>query len=157
MELKLKPFANTHAYEVLSWVSSQQEQLLWCGTTDFPLESNIFEKWHAEDYVTPYVLLRNDEPVAYGELWTDEEEVELARLIVRPGFRGMGHGQELVNQLTNMAVLSGRQEVYMRVFPENTAALKCYAKAGFERLPQEQQETFNKHQPHRYEWLLIRK
>jgi hypothetical protein len=43
--------------------------------------------WWDPDDVKPWVMTSNDEdPIAYGELWldADEDEVEIARLVVAP-------------------------------------------------------------------------
>ena len=46
-----------------------------------------------------FVLCDARRPVAYGEVWIDEkeQEVELARILVDPGFRRRGHGARLLD------------------------------------------------------------
>ncbi|MGI3223421.1 GNAT family N-acetyltransferase [Streptomyces sp. GTA36] len=48
--------------------------------------------------MTARLLVEDERPVAYGELWFDaeEDEVELARIIVAPDARGRGLGRVLV-------------------------------------------------------------
>jgi hypothetical protein len=57
-----------------------------CG---WPVDAPVFRRWHADPDVRPYVLCEGNTPVGYGEVWTDdaEQEVELARIIVRPASR----------------------------------------------------------------------
>ena len=60
-----------------------------------------------------------------GHLW-------LGHLVVRPDQRGKGAGQVLVRAL--LAYASERHlasRVSLIVFPDNTAALKCYRRVGF--------------------------
>jgi hypothetical protein len=57
--------------------------------------------------------------------------VELAWLIVDPGVRGQGLGWYLAAGLARLARLR-HPLVFLRVHPGNTAALRCYATAGFE-------------------------
>ncbi len=45
---------------------------------------------------------------------------------------------------------------FLRVRPENTPALRCYAAAGFERVPAQEEAAFNRGQPHDYVWLRRR-
>ncbi len=58
-----------------------------------------------------------------GEVWLDdeEEEVELARLIVAPSHRGRGIGRQLVSELVELA-RAGYPDVFVRVHPDNAAA-----------------------------------
>jgi GNAT superfamily N-acetyltransferase len=54
--------------------------------------AEVLDWWDVPD-VEPWVTVEpDDQLIAYGELWTDEEEdeVELARLIVAPELRGRG-------------------------------------------------------------------
>jgi len=61
-------------------------------------------RWHAEPDVVPFALELDDgEVVGYGELWEDreEDEAELARLVVDPARRGRGHGRALGSNARN--------------------------------------------------------
>ncbi|MET8275214.1 GNAT family N-acetyltransferase [Streptomyces sp. NPDC005134] len=79
------------------------------------------------------MLVEGEKLVGYGELWFDaeEDEVELARIIVAPEARGKGLGRVLVCGLLAQAHESGCADVFMRVHPDNEKALKCYPEAGF--------------------------
>lgn len=72
--------------------------------------------------------------MADGELWVDddEQEVELARLIVAPAHRGQGVGRRIVTGLVEHAHRI-HPTAFLRVRPENEAARRCYAAAGFAR------------------------
>ncbi|WP_375296080.1 GNAT family N-acetyltransferase [Saccharothrix sp.] len=91
-------------------------------------------------------------PVGYGELWLDECETELARLIVAPSVRGRGVGRDLVRHLTALALVRG-PNVFMRVHPANAAALRCYRGAGFVDVDPALAEEWNVAQPVSYVWL----
>ncbi len=150
----LTPFDEAHAALVLSWVADADELERWCGRTDHPLHDDTLRTWHGDD-VTPFVLCENEEPVAYGEVWVDHEEheVELARLIVAPAARNRGIGRHLVHELLRRARRHALPTAYMRVHPENRAALRCYAAAGFQRVSADEEEAFNQGQPRAYVWL----
>ncbi|MGC5009621.1 GNAT family N-acetyltransferase [Streptosporangium sp. DT93] len=94
-------------------------------------------------------------PIGYGELWLDieENEVELARIIVAPGARGRGVGRELVRALTRQAGETGLADVFMRVHPDNDRALRCYRGAGFLPVDPALAATWNLPQPIDYVWL----
>ncbi len=79
---------------------------------------DTFARWHAEAGVHPYVLADGD-PVAYGEVWEDreEDEAELARVIVAPPMRGRGVGRTLIASLAGEARAMGFDEIWVRVVP----------------------------------------
>ena len=94
-------------------------------------------------------------PVGYGEIWDDaeEDEVELARLIVDPHRRRQGVGRHLVAQLFGLARRSGRADCFLRVAPDNTAALALYRSAGFRDVDAAFADAWNQQQPVAYVWL----
>ena len=94
-------------------------------------------------------------PMAYGELWleAEEDEVELARLIVEPMMRGRGVGRRLVAALVEKAALTGLSGVILRVDPGNAAAVRCYRACGFRDLDAHRNAEWNKGQPATYTWM----
>jgi ribosomal protein S18 acetylase RimI-like enzyme len=105
--------------------------------------------------VTARVLTDGEQLLGYGELWldTEEDEVELARIVVAPEARGRGLGRALVRGLLAEARLSGMADVFMRVHPDNAAALRCYRGAGFEPVDTGSATAWNAGQPVAYVWL----
>ena len=97
---------------------------------------------------------RGERLAAYGELWVDDDEaeVELARLIVDPAERRQGLGQSLATGLAELA-RSRYPQVFLRVHPDNIAARRCYAAAGFEPVEPDQATAWNAGQPVDYVWL----
>ncbi|HWC70388.1 MAG TPA: GNAT family N-acetyltransferase [Actinomycetota bacterium] len=92
-----------------------------------------------------------------GEVWHDDEEgeAELARLIVDPTRRRQGLGVALVRRLSAEAARAGFDDVWVRVAPENVAAIGCYRRAGFRRTSPEREEGFNQGQPRPYVWMRL--
>jgi ribosomal protein S18 acetylase RimI-like enzyme len=78
--------------------------------------------------------------------------VELARLIVAPARRGRRVGRRLVTGLVELA-LRHHPAVFMRVHPDNAAALRSYACAGFTPVAAAEADEWNRSQPIRYVWL----
>jgi len=66
--------------------------------------------------------------------------------------RGQGLGRRLATGLVGLA-RSRYPRVFLRVHPDNTAARRCYAAAGFEPVPPEQAAAWNAGQPVGYVWL----
>ncbi|MEU5537705.1 GNAT family N-acetyltransferase [Streptomyces sp. NPDC020362] len=153
--MDLLPFAPVHAASVAGWPTSLTEVVMWCGRSEFPVPERTISGWQQGDEVQAHVLIEGERLLAYGELWFDaeEDEVELARLIVDPGVRGQGLGRELVRGLLARAIRAGFDDVFMRVHPDNGRALRCYPGAGFVPVDPGLAEDWNMAQPVNYVWL----
>jgi ribosomal protein S18 acetylase RimI-like enzyme len=151
--MDLHPFDPTLAADVAAWAGSREERLAWCSRTE--VDAATVRAWAEEDDVDAFLLLDGGTPVAYGEAWSDDEEgeVELARLIVHPERRGEGVGRTLVAAL---AAHAHRLQplATVRVVPQNTAARRCYAAAGFVRVGPEEERAWNEGQPTAYVWMV---
>jgi ribosomal protein S18 acetylase RimI-like enzyme len=152
----LLEFRDAHAREVARWATSFDEVLMWAGSdAGWPFDVSSFRRWHADPDVKPYVLRGGDVLIGYGEVWIDESEreVELGRIIVNPANRGVGVGRHLVRLLLERASHSGFPDAFVRVVPDNYAAIACYRSAGFSRVPDEEREEYNRGQPVDYIWM----
>jgi RimJ/RimL family protein N-acetyltransferase len=152
----LREFCESDAREVARWPTSMEEVRLWAGSDPrWPVDASVFGRWHAEPDVQPYVLCDGEEPVGYGEVWIDEpeQEVELARIIVSSDYSGHGMCRHLVRLLLEQASRAGLPDAFVRVVPENGAALACYRGAGFSPIPEPEREEFNRGQPVDYVWM----
>ena len=156
MALQLRSFPAALAGVVSGWARTDEEALMWCGAGAAPVPAEQVSAWASEDGVEQFGLYQGQRLVAFGELWVDEQEaeVELARLIVDPGVRRQGLGQHLAAGLARLARLR-HPRVFLRVHPGNTAALRCYAAAGFEPVAPDQAAAWNVGQPFGYVWLSL--
>ncbi|MGW9129809.1 GNAT family N-acetyltransferase [Streptomyces sp. NPDC055681] len=152
--MNLLPFATAHAAMVADWPTASAEVVMWCGRQEFPVPAQMVSAWQQDD-VQAHVLVEGEKLVGYGELWFDaeEDEVELARIIVAPEARGKGLGRVLVRSLLAKAHESGCGDVFMRVHPDNEKALRCYLGAGFGPVAPGLAENWNAAQPVNYVWL----
>lgn len=151
----LMPFQSAYAAEIIGWATSAEDARHWAGLA-LPVDVDVFERWHADPDVQPYVLFKEGVLVAYGEVWADseEQEIELARLLIKPEQRGQGIGQRLVALLLEQGkAATGYPNAFVRVYPENHAALACYRRAGFSPVSDEEQIQFNQGQPMEYLWF----
>jgi ribosomal protein S18 acetylase RimI-like enzyme len=151
----LVPFASVHAAVVAGWPRSAEEAVMWCGEREFPFPAHRVADWQRDDDARAHLLMADDEPVGYGELWLDaqENEIELARIIIAPGARGKGLGRTLVRGLLSEAAQAGYSNILMRVHPANTVALRCYQGAGFVVADATRTQAWNTGQPFSYVWL----
>lgn len=114
-----------------------------------------FARWHAEPDVLPFVWLDGEALIGYGEIWEDreEDEAELARLVIAPEHRNGGHGRAMTRALADEAHRRGFDAVWLRVVAENGAARRAYEAAGFARATPEEEAAFNVGQPRAYVWM----
>src|ERR671921_1119102 len=145
----LREFRGSDAREIARWPGSLEEVRRWAGSDPgWPVDEAVFGRWHADPDVRPYIICDGEEPIGYGEVWVDEpeKEVELARIIVSPDRRGRGVGRRLVRLLLEQAALSGLPDAFVRVVPENAAAIGCFRGAGFSPASAPEREEFNRGQ-----------
>jgi ribosomal protein S18 acetylase RimI-like enzyme len=139
---------------VIGWLRTPDEAAAWAALDRLP-EVTDLERWHAQPGVIAFSFLTGPRLVGYGELWEDreEDEAELARLVVSPTARGLGHGRALARALADEARRRGFAEVWLRVLADNAAARRAYEAAGFVRAEPEQEAAFNIGQPREYVWM----
>ena len=153
--MELRPFEAEYAAVVAGWASAAHEVSLLCGREEFPFPAELLNSWvKTDDDIKSYLYFDGNTPIAYGELWLDEEEdeVELARLIVAPEFRGKGLGVRFVEQMLGPALESGYADVFLRVRPENEPAIRTYERIGFEPVDAALAAEWNEPQPIDYLW-----
>jgi ribosomal protein S18 acetylase RimI-like enzyme len=129
---------------------------LWCSRPEHPFPADAVTAWWERADVSPWLLCDPaGVPVAYGEIWDDEDEdeAELARLIVAPTRRRTGVGRRLVAELVGHARAGGRGGCFIRVAPGNTGALALYRAAGFRDIDDATAADWNRGQPTSYSWL----
>jgi ribosomal protein S18 acetylase RimI-like enzyme len=154
--LALQRFTAQDAEVIVTWPQSITEARWWAGPhISWPLTNAVVQHWHVDPDVHPYILNQGATLLGYGELWVDPvaQEVELARLIVAPMHRGQGIGVCLVRLLLAQAEQTGYPQIFLRVCPDNHAAITCYLRAGFTPFSPEKQSAFNQGQPLDYLWL----
>ena len=148
-------FESRSAPTVAGWAGSRHESMLWCSLPEVTAET--VEGWSCRNDVEAFVLREDGHVIAYGEIWVDadEREVELGHVIVDPERRSRGHGERLIDELIGQA----RRHyplIALRVHSRNEAAIRCYARAGFEPAPDADAAAWNAGQPVDYMWMTRR-
>lgn len=122
-----------------------------------PMSPDEVLRWWATPDVEPWAMVDSGGSlIGYGELWleADEDEVELARLIVAPKLRGQGHGKRLTQAMMSKAGATGMATIFLRVTPDNNVAIACYRACGFEQLGPEDAAVWNEGQRREWVWML---
>ncbi len=148
----VQPLAPEHAAEVRAWAATSRFSDGWLG--DAP--DTGLALGEAPEDVRRFVLLDEGVLRAYGELWIDEDEdeVELAHLLVDPEQRRQGYGAALVAAMVPLArELAG--DVLLRVEADNEVAIALYAGVGFVHLAGDELAEFNEGQPKAYAWMRL--
>lgn len=136
MNPHLRPVQPPHYATVASWPESAEATQRWAGPgVPFPLPPERFAQV-LELAVRPgWVLLdEQDVCVGFGQYWmTDTGTAHLGRIIVSPLARGRGLGRLLMQALGAQALREdGTQQLTLRVYRDNTAAVALYRNLGFE-------------------------
>jgi len=152
---ELLPFTPLHAARVAGWPRSAVEAQNWCGAATFPVPEQLVLDWQQDDDVRSQILITDGAPVGYGELWIDveEDEIELARLIIDPAVRRRGLGRALVRLLVAQAQDLGPGDIFLRVNPANEIARRLYLGCGFTPVAATLAAEWNAAQPFAYHWL----
>ena len=154
--MELRAFEGEHSALVAGWASSAQEVSLLSGRNEYPFPAELMTSWRkVADDIRAYLYYDGENPIAYGELWLDDEEdeVELARIIVAPEFRGKGIGTEFVRALLVPALDAGYSDLFLRVRPDNEPAIRTYLRVGFTPVDEALAAEWNTPQPINYTWL----
>ena len=154
--MELRGFTSGYDGLVASWAVDAKEVGLLSGRMEYPFPAELTASWRkADPDIESYLLFDGERPVGYGEVWLDEEEdeVELARIIVDPKLRGHGAGRELIRALLVPALEAGYSEVFLRVRPENAVAIRTYHHTGFVDVPAALMDEWNQGQPIPYRWM----
>ena len=141
---------------VLSWLESEVDLFHWAGLTGWQLrDAAIFEQWHTDPDIKPFLLAANGETIGYGECWLDpsDNSAELARLLIAPTHRGHGHGARLVRELLTVANSHNPDDIWMRVAETNTRAESLYNRLGFQRIPADEKAAMNEGERLAFHWL----
>ena len=139
--MRLRPFIPDTDFEaVRSWVTDERTHALWCARRfAWPLEKEDFCRMLRENGNrsgdTPFVMTA-DSGEAAGffcySLNPASGEGMLKFIIVDPALRGKGTGKAMLRLALDYAFsVTKADAVRLRVFPENTPALKCYEGVGF--------------------------
>lgn len=100
---------------------------------DFPWSHGVFRDCMLAGYIC-LIFERGGYPVGYGILSIAAGEGHILNLCMDPGFRGLGYGQRLLEEIIDRARYAEVAIVYLEVRPSNVSALALYRKKGFRKI-----------------------
>jgi len=139
--MRLRPYIPERDFETIkSWESDERTHALWCANRiPYPFDMNSFEAFlnkEAADYGDcPFVATTDDgKNVGFFcySLNLDTNEGMLKFVMIDNNLRGKGYGKEMLDLVLKYAFeITKAKAVHLNVFTVNSAAIKCYTKAGF--------------------------
>ena len=139
--MTLRPYDPDADFKVLqSWIGDRRTHAMWCaGRIPWPLERESFHRF-LEDLAggqgeRPFIAAAEDgTPVGFfcAPVQGIPGDAMLKFVVVSPECRGRGLGREMVTMAVDRIFSqTGARHVLLNVFSVNTAALRCYQRAGF--------------------------
>lgn len=139
--LRLRPFKNQDASDILSWIKDEEAFRKWSADRyqSYPAKPedmiDMYKDTGESDNFYPMTAF--DESGIVGHLilrFTDEkkENIRFGFVIVDDAKRGNGYGKEMLKLAVRYAYeFLGAREITLGVFENNPAALRCYQSVGF--------------------------
>ena len=139
--MRLRPYIPETDFETIrNWVADPKTHALWCANRfGYPLSGDNFNEVLRELRIrngdSPFVA-ENDTGEVTGffcySLHPDTNDGLLKFVIVDPAVRGQGFGKAMLRMAVDYAFrISKADTVHLRVFAENTQAVRCYESVGF--------------------------
>ncbi len=139
--MRLRPYIPEKDSEVIrDWITDPRTHALWCANRfDYPLcEKNLEEVLRdirIRNGDSPFAAVGDDGKVVgffCYSLHPETNEGLLKFVIVDPAVRGHGIGKAMLRLAVDYAFgISKADAVSLRVFAENTQAVRCYESVGF--------------------------
>lgn len=100
---------------------------------EFPWSHGVFRDCLLAGYHS-VILERHDRVIGYCILSVAAGEAHILNLCVDSAFRGLGYGDQLLEDILTQAKSAGVQQVFLEVRPSNTNAMHLYRKKGFRQI-----------------------
>ena len=138
---KLRPFKNSDAACMPSWIIDEREFYFWsAGKFTYPLTADQIiayaEVMADEQTAWPMtVLAENGSPAGHILLRRADylqRSIHLGFVLLAPQYRGNGCGQALLRLIKKyVQEILGMQRLTLGVFTNNLQAVNCYKRGGF--------------------------
>lgn len=143
--LRLRPYQPCDAETVVRWLSDEEELHKWCADCfdHYPVTAAMLNAYYEANRENAsfwgMTAFEDAGPVGHVTMRLRGAEpftVHLGLLVIDPARRGQGVGEAFVKLTVRFAVeILRAARVTLRVFENNPAAVRCYQRAGFRRVP----------------------
>ena len=119
---------------IMSWFPDAEAVDNWGGPVfRFPFSAQSFREDLRLDKMSSWALRAPDGALAaFGQTYERGGRGHLARLVVKPGFRGQGAGKLLIQRIIDALEASHHYDEYsLFVYRHNEPAYRCYRSLGF--------------------------
>lgn len=136
----LEKFEQENIPQLLSWLERTDARFLlqFAGPRyQFPLnEEQLIESLQLKDYLLLKAIDTETGNIIghcqFMRIDKKQFKASIGRILINPERRGKGFGLQLINEMKNFAKEKLKlATIDLRVFDFNTAAFRCYSKAGF--------------------------
>ncbi|MFD2098020.1 GNAT family N-acetyltransferase [Corallincola platygyrae] len=137
--IRLSPAEQSQISQLRQWFTSLEELQLWGGPAMGWARTE--QDWYRMinwPQCPSFLMHEGPEFIGFGQvryLVNDSEAdcCHLARLIISPGSRGRGFGEQLIKRLMQQGERLWRAQAYsLYVYQHNEPAIKLYRKLGFQ-------------------------
>ena len=139
--MRLRPYIPETDFDVIrGWIPDARAHALWCANRfEYPLSGENFDAVLREIRIrngdSPFAAVGDDGTVTgffCYSLHLEKNEGLLKFVIVDPAVRRRGVGKAMLRLALDYAFgISKADTVVLRVFTENTRAVRCYESVGF--------------------------
>ncbi len=135
--IRLESFTEEDFERLISWIDHEELLVQFAGAIfSYPLTAAQLANYLSDEkrFAFKVVEVETGATIGHAEIYlTDPDTARLCRILIgNKERRGKGTGRQIVQQLTDDSFERLHVEVVeLNVYDWNTAAIKCYEKAGF--------------------------
>jgi len=134
--VRLSKFNREDYERLIGWVESEEALMQFAGPLfTFPLTPQQLDLSLNDKNRTAFTVIDSETnlPIGHAETYLMESSVKIGRILIgNKADRNKGLGQQIVQMLLTFSFANYNiTAVELNVFDWNTAAIKCYEKAGF--------------------------
>ena len=99
-------------------------------------EHDFYNQFNKIDAINNVVILTmNNETVACGAIKEYESGMEVKRMFTKPGYRGMGCAQLVLNELEKWTIEMNKTYCILETGKKQKEAIQLYVKSGYAQIP----------------------
>ncbi len=83
-------------------------------------------------YASYFVMLYDDEIIAYGGIWNIVDEAHITNIAVKKSWQGKGFGSKMLSFLEDQAEIKGAKAITLEVRESNVTAKNLYENNGYD-------------------------